>query len=112
MMKSTFYIFYLFFLLSAQYNIFSNDNIVILPLISKNLTYFTNLKNITHIMEYIYLDTPIAELYIGSPPQKSNIIVKTDDSNIYFTSFNHIASENDETYTLIIIMRKNLIQLK
>ena len=100
MMKSTFYIFYLFFLLSAQYNIFSNDNIVILPLISKNLTYFTNLKNITHIMEYIYLDTPIAELYIGSPPQKSNIIVKTDDSNIYFTSFNHIASENDETYTL------------
>ena len=103
-----FYLIYLFIFLSNENNILSNDNVIVLPLISKNLTYFSSLKNTTKIIEYIFLETQITELYIGSPPQKSNIIIKTDESNIYFTSYNHNTSENDEIDYLINLKYPNI----
>ena len=77
-----------------------NEDVIILPLIKANISYFEKLKNISEIMNYIFYDPPIVEFSIGNPEQKCNAIIKPDDYIIYLTSYNHNYTENDDTSKL------------
>ena len=84
--------------------VYSNENVVILPLLKKNNSYLTNLKNITEIIKFIVCEPPITEFNLGTPEQKSHIIIRPDISNIYFTSYYHNKSIYDQTTELISLI--------
>ena len=72
----------------------SNSNIVVFPLVKKHSSYLSNIKNITDIMENIFLELPIVELNISS--QKVGIIISPEEYNIYLTSKEHMSAYEDE----------------
>ena len=86
----------------------SNEKIMILPLIKKDNSYLSTLKNITEIIQFFFSELAIAELNLGNPKQKVNIIIKQDESNIYLTSSNHNLSVVDKTADIIKLKYKNI----
>ena len=52
------------------------------------------------VIQVIYSDPNIAELNIGSPPQKINILIRPDLSNIYLTSNDHNSSNYDILFNI------------
>ena len=93
------------FILLISLNIFmtssENNNYVYFPLKRKDDTYLNNLKNITEMMKFIYLEPLVSELTLGTPEQKSNVIFRTDCTYIYLTSFNHNISHPDQVKDFI-----------
>jgi len=77
-----------------------NKSYLTLPLIKKNDSYLLSVNNITEIIQFIYSDPNIAELNIGSPPQKINILIRPDLSNFYLTSNNHNSSNYDILFNI------------
>ena len=68
---------------------------------SKDTTYIKSLKEISDIMKYIYLESLISEIIIGTPEQKANFIFRTDCSYFYLTNKKHKVSKPDLTSELI-----------
>ena len=81
-----------------------DNNYIYFPLKRRDNTYLKNLKNITDIMKFIYLEPLITELNIGNPEQKVNIIFRTDCTYIYLTSNKHNTTKKDQA--------SNFMQLK
>ena len=85
-----------------------NNKIVVLPLIKKDDSYLSKIKNVTEIIQFIFCEQHIAEFMIGTPEQKSHIIIRPGESNIYFTSYKHNTTNNDQTNKLINLKYKNI----
>ena len=86
----------------------SNNKILTLPLIKKDDSYLSNTKNVTEIIQFLFLEQPIAELSIGTPGQNSHITIRADESNIFFTSYNHTCSSSDEITKIMNLKYKNI----
>ena len=98
-----------FILIIKECILLKNEDVIILPLIKANISYFEKLKNISEIMNYIFYDPPIVEFSIGNPEQKCNAIIKPDENIIYLTSYNHNYTENDDTSKLFKFKYSNNI---
>ena len=96
---------FIFLLFIFSLNIFmtssENNNYVYFPLKRKDNSFLNNIKNITEIMKFIYLEPLVSELTLGNPEQKSNIIFRTDCTYIYLTSSNHNTSHPDQVKDFI-----------
>ena len=86
----------------------SNEKIIIFPLIKKDNSYLSNLKNITEIIQFFFSELTIAELELGIPKQKTNIIIRPDESNIYLSSAKHNLSVEDKTAEIVKLQYKNI----
>ena len=78
-----------------------NNNYVFFPLKKIDNSAIKNMKNITEIMKFLYLEPLMSELYIGTPEQKVNIIFRVDCTYLYLTSYSHKASKNDQASEFI-----------
>ena len=85
----TYYIFFILIILNITIISTANNRYVYFPLKRKDNSKLKNIKNITEIMEFIYLEPLISELTLGTPKQKSNIIFRTDCIYMYITSYTH-----------------------
>ena len=83
------YIFFICIILNISIISSANNRYVFFPLKRKDNSKIKNTKNITEIMEFIYLEPLISELTLGTPEQKSNIIFRTDCTYMYITSYSH-----------------------
>ena len=96
---------FIFLLFIFSLNIFMTsseiNNYVYFPLKRKDNSFLNNIKNITEIMKFIYLEPLVSELTLGNPEQKSNIIFRTDCTYIYLTSSNHNTSHPDQVKDFI-----------
>ena len=79
----------------------NNNNYVFFPLKKKDNSHLKNLKNITEIMKFIYLEPMMSELNIGSPEQNIDIIFRTDCTYAYITSNNHKINKPDQASEFI-----------
>ena len=79
----------------------NNNNYVFFPLKRKDNSHLTNLKNITEIMKFIYLEPMVSELNIGSPEQNIDVIFRTDCTYTYITSNKHNISKPDQASEFI-----------
>lgn len=96
-----YYSFFLLIIINLSVNSLENDRYIYFPLKKRDNTKLENLKNITDIMKFIYLEPLIIELNIGIPEQKASIIFRTDCSYMYITSYNHNTSKYSRTSDLI-----------
>jgi hypothetical protein len=64
----------------------SESNYIYFPLKSKDDSYLNSLKNITHILQYIYLEPLISEITIGDPEQKVNFRFRAECDYLYLTT--------------------------
>ena len=78
-----------------------NNNYVFFPLKKRDNSAIKNIKNITEIMKFLYLEPLMSELSIGTPEQKANIIFRVDCTYLYLTSYSHKASKNDQASDFI-----------
>ena len=78
-----------------------NNNYVFFPLKRKDNSHLKNLKNITEIMKFIYLEPLVSELNIGFPEQNIDVIFRTDCTYTYITSNNHNISKPDQASEFI-----------
>ena len=105
-----FFLFIIFILILNYQHIFSlNENIIIFPLITEKINKINqNTKNTTEAIEFIFSESLITELEIGSPPQKVNWMIRPDETFLYFTSINHTLSYYDKTAEIINIKNGEL----
>ena len=99
--KIYFNFFYLLILIIQIAITISESNYIYFPLKPKDDSYLNSLKNITHIMQYIYLEPLISEISIGEPEQKINFRFRAECDYIYLTTKNHKVSKPDLTSELI-----------
>ena len=76
-------------------------NYIYFPLKPKDNRFLKSLKNINHIMKFIYLEPLISEIIIGEPEQKIIFFFRTDCTYAYLTSQNHKISKGDITFDFI-----------
>ena len=79
----------------------NNNNYAFFLLKRKDNSHLKNLKNITEIMKFIYLEPLMSELNIGSPEQNIDIIFRTDCTYTYITSNKHNISKPDQASEFI-----------
>ena len=86
-----------------------NNRYVYFPLKKKDNTKLNNIKNITEIMQFIFLEPLISELTLGDPGQKSDIIFRTDCTYMYITSYRHTTKKQTQASDFMQLKYGNFI---
>ena len=84
------------------------DKYVYFPLKRSDNSAIKNIKNITEIMSFLYLEPLVSEFNIGSPEQKTNIIFRVNCYYTYLTSYNHNSTNNDQASKYINLKYRDL----